>query len=89
MKLMVCTLQRHAPNPHSCGNGGGEEIAAQLEREIAESGLLVQVERMSCLGMCLKGPNVQLQPEWRNWHAVHLGQVGEIVACLKQHDEKL
>lgn len=89
MKLMVCTLQRHAPNPHSCGNGGGVEIAAQLEREIAESGLLVQVERIACLGMCLKGPNVQLLPEGRNWHAVHLGHVGEIVACLKQRDAKL
>lgn len=43
----------------------------------------VVLERIGCLGMCLKGPNVQLQPEGRNWHAVGLQDVEAIVAYLK------
>jgi len=81
MKLIVCTMQRHAPNPHSCGNGGGLALADKLEREIAEHRLPVVLERKACLGMCLKGPNVQLLPEGRNWHEVR--ETGEIVAYLK------
>lgn len=89
MKLIVCTMQRHAPNPHSCGNGGGIEIASKLEQGIAEAGLCVPLERKACLGMCLKGPNVQTLPEGESWHEVGLGDVEEIVAYLKQRGSKL
>lgn len=85
MKLVVCTMQRYAPNPHSCGNGGGLEIAETLEREVSAMELPVAVERIACLGMCQKGPNVQLLPDGKNWHGVSLGNVGEIVAHLKCH----
>lgn len=86
MKLIVCTMQRHAPNPHSCGNSGGLEIAQRLEQAIAEQGLLVSLERVRCLSLCQKGPNVQLLPEGKNWHGVDQGKVGEIVDYLKRSD---
>lgn len=86
MKLIVCTMQRYAPNPHSCGNGGGVALADRLGREIAEHGLSIELERKACLGMCLKGPNVQLQPEGRNWHEVR--ETREIVAYLKHLHSK-
>lgn len=84
MKLIVCTMLRYAPNPHSCGNIGGFEIASKLEQEIAEAGLCVPLERKACLGMCLKGPNVQILPMGDTWHEVKLGDVEEIVVSLKQ-----
>ena len=83
MKLIVCTLQRYAPNPHSCGNGGGLKIAEKLERELAESGLIVPLVRIGCLGVCLKGPNVQLLPEGKSWHGVNIDDVEEIVGYIK------
>jgi (2Fe-2S) ferredoxin len=84
MKLVVCTMQRYAPNPHSCGNSGGLGIAEALEKEVSGEGLPVQVERIACMSMCQKGPNVQLLPEGKNWHGVGLRDVGEIVAHIKR-----
>jgi (2Fe-2S) ferredoxin len=78
-------MKRQAPNPNSCGNRGGLEIAAKLEREFADAGLIVPVERIGCLGACLKGPNVQLQPEGKSWHGVCSDDVHEIVAHIKHH----
>lgn len=80
MKLVVCTMQRYAPNPHSCGNSGGLDIADGLEKAVSEYGLPVGIERIACLSLCQKGPNVQLQPEGKNWHGVSCRDVEEIVA---------
>lgn len=86
MKLNVCVMRRHAPNPHSCGNGGGLEIASKLEQTLAERGLSVPVERIACFGLCLKGPNVRLLPQGRFWHEVKPGDAEEIVAALPPCD---
>jgi (2Fe-2S) ferredoxin len=88
MKLIVCTMQRHAPNPHSCGNGGALEIVAKLEREITEAGLFVLLERIGCFGACLKGPNVQLLPKGKIWHGVCIESVEEIVDHIKHMSSK-
>ncbi|GBG13839.1 2Fe-2S ferredoxin [Novimethylophilus kurashikiensis] len=80
MKLVVCTMRRYAPNPHSCGNSGGLDIAEALEKNVAEQGLSVGIERIPCLSLCQKGPNVQLQPEGKNWHGASCRDVEEIVA---------
>ena len=88
MKLVVCTMQRYAPNPHSCGNSGGLAIAEKLEREIAEGELIVPLERIGCLGACLKGPNVQLLPEGKCWHEVNVDDVEKIAAYVKQNISK-
>lgn len=53
---------------------------------MAEAGLCIPLERVSCLGMCLQGPNVQLLPDGKNWHAVSPGAVEEIVAHLKRRN---
>jgi (2Fe-2S) ferredoxin len=88
MKLIVCTMQRHAPNPHSCGNGGALEIAAKLERELTEAEIFVTLERIGCFGACLKGPNVQLLPEGKMWHEVDIETVEEIVDHIKHMSSK-
>jgi len=61
-------------------------VADELEREIVEHGLTVTLERKACLGLCLKGPNVQLLPEGKNWHGVR--ETGEIVTYIKHLHSK-
>ena len=86
MKLVVCTLQRYAPNPHSCGNSGGLAIAEQLARALAADGLKVAVEQIGCFGLCLQGPNVKLLPAAKCWHGVNQDDVADIVAYVKSVD---
>lgn len=89
-KLFVCTQLRHAPNPHSCGNSGSNEIATRLEQAIRQSGLAIEVERTACMSMCVKGPNIRLFPAGKNWHQVDVKAVDEIVVFLStnQHQTK-
>jgi len=89
MKLVVCTLQRYAPNPHSCGNSGGLAIAETLERELIDSGLSVPLEHVACFGACLKGPNVRLLPTGKSWHGVNINDAAEIIAYIKHNIVKL
>lgn len=83
-KLIVCINRRHAPNPHSCGNNGGIEIAATLEERLNVQGLDIPVERIACMSMCANGPNVQLQPDGRNWQRVGAAEVDEILQLLQE-----
>lgn len=87
-KLFVCTQLRHAPNPHSCGNSGSDEIATRLEQAIRQSGLAVEVERTSCMSMCVNGPNVRLLPTGKNWHRVDAKAVDEIVVFLSSNQNQ-
>jgi len=95
VKLIICTMQRHTPNPNSCGNSGGLEIALTLERELTDAGLLVPVERVACLGKCLTAPLkggqgavVQLYPTGKSWRGVTCCEAAEIVAYVKQQSAK-
>jgi len=84
MKLLACTHIRHAPNPHSCGNGGGLEIVTQLADAVRIAGLDVIVEQTACMGMCVNGPTVRLLPDGKNWHRVDMQKIGEILEFVKQ-----
>lgn len=88
MKLLVCTHQRHAPNPHSCGNGGGNEIASRLEEAIDQAGLDTLVLRSPCMSMCAQGPNVHLLPTGKTWHQVDRRKIDEIVDFLQGHNQQ-
>lgn len=82
MKLLVCTQQRYAPNPHSCGVGN-IELVTMLRQAIRQAGLDVVVEPTSCMSMCANGPNVRLLPEGKNWHHVDLQKTDEIIRFLQ------
>lgn len=87
MKLMVCTMQRQPPNPCSCGNSGGLDVAEKLEQCINENRLAMSLKRVACFGICLKGPNVQLLPEGKYWHQVGLESVDAIIDYVMQSDK--
>jgi (2Fe-2S) ferredoxin len=88
MKLLVCTLRRHAPNPHSCGNGGGSALADRLAAAMHEMALDVAVERVPCMSLCAQGPNVRLLPEGITWNRVDVQRIEEILTFVKNHVQK-
>ena len=83
MKLLVCTMQRHAPNPHSCGNSGGIALATGLEEAILEAGLDIIVERTACMSMCANGPNIRLLPQGKTWHRMEVQRLDEVIDTLR------
>jgi len=95
VKLIVCTMQRHAPNPNSCGNSGGHDIADALERHLADNCLPVPLERVACLGKCPTGPLqgsqgtvVQLYPTGKSWRGITREDVPGIIASIQRHHAK-
>jgi (2Fe-2S) ferredoxin len=69
----------------SCGARGSEEIAAALERGIAERGLDVRFATIRCLGLCDKGPNLRVAPSNSWFHGVALADVPQILDWLAAH----
>lgn len=58
--LHVCVHRRLGAG--SCAGGGGEELLAALQREIARRGLDWTVAGAPCLAHCGAGPNVKAAP---------------------------
>ena len=59
--LIICVNRRLGDQP-CCAARGGVEQADRLEDAIAERRLDVKVERVHCLGVCARGPNMRLAP---------------------------
>ncbi|MBF0125691.1 MAG: (2Fe-2S) ferredoxin domain-containing protein [Magnetococcales bacterium] len=59
--IVVCVKERIGNTP-SCAQGGGVQLADQLEKELAARGLEVGVKRMLCFGRCAEGPNARIAP---------------------------
>ena len=66
--IVVCVNVRIGPRAVSCGGRESEAIADALETGISARKLDAKVERIRCLGLCAKGPNVRLVPggSWFN-----------------------
>ena len=82
MKLVICTQQRHAPNPHSCGNEGGIAIANKLEEIARRNGLNISIKRTPCINKCDNGPFIQLQIEGKHWYRVTIKEIDELFRKL-------
>jgi (2Fe-2S) ferredoxin len=63
--LFVCTNTRPIGGKPSCGNRGGVELVAALQRAVAGSVLVgeVAVTPCGCLGPCFDGPVVVAYPD--------------------------
>lgn len=61
--VLICINRRRNPDQPSCAARGSEALAIAIEKEIAARCLpSLQVERVFCLGVCEKGPNLRLTP---------------------------
>ncbi len=82
--VVVCINRRYG-SP-SCAARGGVELADELERQLAELGLAVPVQRVECLGQCEQGPNMRIAPGGLFFHEVTMDDlpvvIGELTALF-------
>jgi len=60
--LLICINERQDPTRPSCAQRGSLQLAEAIEKEIADRGVELKVERIHCLGHCQKGPTMRLAP---------------------------
>ncbi|WP_428262179.1 (2Fe-2S) ferredoxin domain-containing protein [Haliangium sp.] len=79
--MFVCVNQRPAGGKPCCGRGGGTDLLAALQREVATRPDLcgsVAVTGCDCLGPCFDGPNLVVYPEGTWYAGVGLDDVAEL-----------
>lgn len=80
--LIVCVNRRSGDQP-SCAARGGVEQADQLESAIRERRLQVKVERVHCLGVCTRGPNMRLAPGGAFFFGVSAADIPAVVERIE------
>jgi len=80
--VVVCVNVRIGPRAVSCGGSDSEAIADALEAGIKSRDLNARVERIRCLGMCAKGPNVRFVPGGSWFNEVELNDADTILDHL-------
>jgi len=68
----------------SCGGSDSEAVADALEAGIDSRNLNAKVERIRCLGLCAKGPNVRFVPGGSWFHEVNPEDAVEILNHLAE-----
>lgn len=61
-KILICVNRRLTPRQLSCAGRGAEQLAERLEEKLRERGIVIALERVSCLGECDGGPTLRLAP---------------------------
>ena len=82
--LIVCVNWRFQADQPSCAARGSEAIADALEAGIRARRIDVVLERICCLAVCEKGPNVRLVPGEDFRHGVALDDVPGILDDLER-----
>ncbi|MBF0448162.1 MAG: (2Fe-2S) ferredoxin domain-containing protein [Magnetococcales bacterium] len=85
--LIACNKDRTTGKP-SCAGRGSEALITQLEEAINKADLPVSVDRVRCLGECLKGPNMRIAPGGSFYYGVSEETLPTILADLKAALEK-
>jgi len=80
--VVVCVNVRIGPKAVSCGGSESQSIADALEAGIKARGLDATVERIRCLGLCAKGPNVRFVPGGAWFNEVAVTDAGAILDHL-------
>ncbi|MBF0448917.1 MAG: (2Fe-2S) ferredoxin domain-containing protein [Magnetococcales bacterium] len=80
--LIACNKDRTTGKP-SCAGRGSEALIIQLEEAINKAGLPVSIDRVRCLGECLKGPNMRIAPGGSFYYGVSEQTLPEILVDLK------
>lgn len=84
LSVVICTKRRLGVNSPSCAASGSEAMADELERQLAEAGLAVEVQRIECLGQCERGPNLRIAPGGRFYHQLTIEELPEVIAELQR-----
>ena len=82
--IVVCVNVRIGAMAVSCGGSHSEAIAEALEAGVARRNLNARIERIRCLGLCAKGPNVRLVPGGSWFNEVAVEDAEAILDCLAE-----
>ena len=69
--ILICINRRFHGDQPSCAQRGAEALADAIEAGVAARNINIRVERIKCLGQCMKGPTVRFSPGGRfNLHTL-------------------
>ncbi|MBT3788309.1 MAG: (2Fe-2S) ferredoxin domain-containing protein [Alphaproteobacteria bacterium] len=77
--IVICVNERFGASSVSCGGSDSVAIADALEAELQSRNIVVEVDRIHCLGLCAKGPNVRFFPGGDWFNEVTVENVTEIL----------
>jgi (2Fe-2S) ferredoxin len=77
--IVICVNERFGGTSVSCGGSDSMAIADALEVELQSRNIVVEVDRIHCLGLCAKGPNVRFFPGGDWFNEVTVDNVAEIL----------
>ncbi|MEQ8321660.1 MAG: (2Fe-2S) ferredoxin domain-containing protein [Rhodospirillales bacterium] len=63
--VLICINRRFHGDQPSCAQRGAEALADAIEAGVAARKINIRVERIKCLGQCMKGPTVRFSPGGR------------------------
>ncbi len=82
-QFLICIHTRASGRP-ACADRGSQELALALEKEIAQRGLQVPLERILCLGCCDQGPNMRIAPGREFFHHVTSADIPTIIDAIQR-----
>jgi len=81
--IMICVNERFGPTAVSCGGSDSVAIADAVESGLKERQLVIEVDRIHCLGLCAKGPNLRFFPGGDWFNEVTVADVPQILDRLE------
>ena len=78
-ELVVCVNRRLTASTPSCAGRGSEALIEALEAEAKRRGIILNIQRIFCFGLCERGPNVRIKPGGRFFHRVSNADIGRIL----------
>jgi NADH:ubiquinone oxidoreductase subunit E len=89
ISLITCVKERFTGKP-SCAGNGSVAIIDHIESEIKKKGWPILVERVNCLGECVKGPNMRIAPGGSFYYGMTEDKIPELMGdlALLMTDEK-
>jgi (2Fe-2S) ferredoxin len=77
--IVICVNERFGVSSVSCGGSNSVAIADALEAELKVRNLSAEIDRIHCLGLCARGPNVRFIPGGDWFNEVTVDDVPEII----------
>lgn len=80
--IVICVNRRFSAQKPSCAARGAEEVAEELELALERHDLPFEVQRVYCLGLCERGPNLRLAPGGRFYTGFALDDIDNLIEEL-------
>jgi (2Fe-2S) ferredoxin len=81
--IVICVNERFGVSSVSCGGSDSAAIADAMDKELKTRNLVVEIDRIHCLGLCASGPNVRFFPGGDWFTEVSVDDVPEMLNRLE------